>query len=249
MDPHSSNPHCSRVSCITRLGWDYLVSSQAYLARLDLTLSISFVSVLSHTRSYLHADQTEVRQKPGTVFSYAQPLKPLSPCEGILVFAVVLSCLNTMPQLVLFQRQQWGPTAMGIYFNTGFLPGLCHLEPGLHLLQNDWSDEEKRRQQLQEEWIVRLPILPGATQACTGPSSKGLQVGDSASHGRRGELKGRKISMGRKTCLREEKYSCGTKQTCSPREPSINSPFCKVELPCSKGRQDTKPKSCLWSRS
>lgn len=46
---------------------------------------------------------------------------------GVLVCAVVLSCLNTMPQLVLFQRQEWGPTAMGIYFNPGFLPGFCHL--------------------------------------------------------------------------------------------------------------------------
>lgn len=109
-------------------------SAQTLLARLHSFLSITYTFFLSHALSHLYAkEHGSARQKNvnqhvnGQVFSHSQPLKPLSSCGGILVIAGFLSCLNIMPQLVLFQRQWWVPTATAIYFNTSFLPELCHL--------------------------------------------------------------------------------------------------------------------------
>lgn len=62
----------------------------------------------------------------------------------------------------LLQRQQRGPEALGIDFSPGFLPGLRHLEPRLHLLWNWWRQERGG-----SSWGGLTPpasSLPAATQ-------------------------------------------------------------------------------------
>ena len=110
------------------MGWNCMVSS-----RLNL-LDFALFSLCSHIYTLICLQlQSLTRQTHGTppitgkVFSHPEPLQPLPSCGGISVSAAVLSCLYPRPQLILFQRQQWGPSTTGIYFNAGFLPGLCHL--------------------------------------------------------------------------------------------------------------------------
>lgn len=122
-------------------------------------------------------------------------------CSLQLSFLALIPC----PSLSFSRGNSGGPRATGFYFNTGFLPGLCHSEPGLHLLQKWLRWRGKRWQQLGEEWIVLLPFLPVETNPARNSGIKGCRWEDSISNHRRGEVKGRRISFGeRETFLWHE---------------------------------------------
>lgn len=124
---------------IAKLDWDYGLFLQHRLTLVHLTVLFCFCfcfyfSALTHTllhrvlHSRVRRQQVNPHADGENTFQSLIPNASLflqGSAGGFCSVQVVPSCLHAKPWLVHFQRKQWGWIALRIYFNTGFLPGLC----------------------------------------------------------------------------------------------------------------------------